>query len=236
MDRPQVLGYLRSAILTLSGISSSIDHRKLEYATALTRRISHSPAHCIRRCRPWLSPRKHQCARSDYCKAKTLCLRRFNAENISLTSARTAPESIGCSVSLLTRSSFPLMERLPSLLATAPGIDIRTSTDRTTWTYVGKMFPSGASWTDTYTGTSNGNLWAPDCTVQGSKFLVSTESRSCSAYNLLSVCGISRSTMLHRRSARRTPLSSSLSRPLVHPVPGVTLVSLRRALPLTTTT
>ncbi|KAG8990712.1 hypothetical protein FRB90_001643 [Tulasnella sp. 427] len=56
--------------------------------------------------------------------------------------------------------------------ATAPGIDIRTSTDRTTWTYVGKMFPSGASWTDTYTGTSNGNLWAPDCTITGGKFLV----------------------------------------------------------------
>lgn len=58
------------------------------------------------------------------------------------------------------------------LFSTAPGIDIRTSTDRTTWTYVGKIFPDGASWTDQYTLTSNGNLWAPDCTITGGKFLV----------------------------------------------------------------
>ncbi|KAG8911907.1 hypothetical protein FRC02_003264, partial [Tulasnella sp. 418] len=33
------------------------------------------------------------------------------------------------------------------------------------------VFPNGAAtWTDTYTGTSNGNLWAPDCTIIGSTF------------------------------------------------------------------
>lgn len=41
-------------------------------------------------------------------------------------------------------------------VATAPGIEIRTSTDRTAWTLVGKVWPNGASWTDTYTLTSNG--------------------------------------------------------------------------------
>lgn len=51
------------------------------------------------------------------------------------------------------------------VFSTAPGIEIRTSTDRTAWSLVGKVWPSGASWTDAYTGTSNGNLWAPDCTV-----------------------------------------------------------------------
>jgi len=50
------------------------------------------------------------------------------------------------------------------VFSTAPGIEIRTSTDRTAWTLVGKVWPNGASWTDTYTGTSNGNIWAPDCT------------------------------------------------------------------------
>lgn len=40
--------------------------------------------------------------------------------------------------------------------ATAVGIEIRTSTDRIAWTLVGKVWPNGASWTDAYTGTSNG--------------------------------------------------------------------------------
>lgn len=43
-------------------------------------------------------------------------------------------------------------------LATSPGIEIRTSTDRTAWTLVGKVWPNGASWTDAYTGTSNGSV------------------------------------------------------------------------------
>ncbi|KAJ7246379.1 glycoside hydrolase family 43 protein [Mycena rebaudengoi] len=56
------------------------------------------------------------------------------------------------------------------VFSTAPGIEIRTSPDRIAWTLVGKVWPNGASWTDQYTGTSNGNLWAPDCTVIGNTF------------------------------------------------------------------
>ncbi|KAJ8502463.1 hypothetical protein ONZ45_g11725 [Pleurotus djamor] len=56
------------------------------------------------------------------------------------------------------------------VFSTAPGIEIRTSTDRTAWTLVGKVWPNGASWTDPFTLTSNGNLWAPDCTVIGNTF------------------------------------------------------------------
>jgi arabinan endo-1,5-alpha-L-arabinosidase len=70
----------------------------------------------------------------------------------------------------------PSMVKGPSgtylLGATAPGIDLRTSTDRTNFTYTGKAFPNGASWTDTYTGTSNGNLWAPDLTYIGGRYLM----------------------------------------------------------------
>lgn len=37
-------------------------------------------------------------------------------------------------------------------VATAVGIEIRTSTDRTAWTLIGVVWPDGASWTDEYTG------------------------------------------------------------------------------------
>ncbi|KAE9410001.1 glycoside hydrolase family 43 protein [Gymnopus androsaceus JB14] len=60
------------------------------------------------------------------------------------------------------------------LFSTAPGIEIRTSTDRTAWTLIGVVWPDGASWTDVYTGTTNGNLWAPDCTYLDGQFYVST--------------------------------------------------------------
>ncbi|GLY33015.1 arabinan endo-1,5-alpha-L-arabinosidase [Kineosporia sp. NBRC 101731] len=57
------------------------------------------------------------------------------------------------------------------LAATAPGIALRTSTDRTKFTYTGLAFPNGtATWTDEYTGTSNGNLWAPDLSYQNGKY------------------------------------------------------------------
>ncbi|KAJ3715602.1 arabinanase [Lentinula guzmanii] len=56
------------------------------------------------------------------------------------------------------------------IFSTAPGIQILTSTDRTAWTYAGLVWPDGASWTDAYTGTSNGNLWAPDCTYVDGQF------------------------------------------------------------------
>ncbi|KAE9387779.1 arabinanase [Gymnopus androsaceus JB14] len=56
------------------------------------------------------------------------------------------------------------------LFSTAVGIEIRTSTDRTAWTLIGVVWPNGASWTDAYTGTTNGNLWAPDCTYLNGQF------------------------------------------------------------------
>ena len=59
------------------------------------------------------------------------------------------------------------------LFSTAPGIDIRTSTDRTNWVYAGRVFPNGqATWTDQYTGTRDGNIWAPDCYYNGNEFLL----------------------------------------------------------------
>ncbi|KAI0030562.1 arabinanase [Vararia minispora EC-137] len=57
------------------------------------------------------------------------------------------------------------------LFSTGTGIQIRTSTDRTAWTYIGEVFPNGApSSTNTYTGTNNGDLWAPDCTYSNGQF------------------------------------------------------------------
>ncbi|KAG6837620.1 hypothetical protein H0H93_006141 [Arthromyces matolae] len=56
------------------------------------------------------------------------------------------------------------------VFSTGVGIEIRTSTDRTAWTKKGVVWPNGASWTDAYTGTSNGALWAPDCTYLNGVF------------------------------------------------------------------
>lgn len=57
------------------------------------------------------------------------------------------------------------------LFSTGVGLEIRTSTDRTAWTYVGLVWPNGApAATNTYTGTNNGALWAPDCTFVNGKF------------------------------------------------------------------
>ncbi|TFK18986.1 secreted arabinase [Coprinopsis marcescibilis] len=57
------------------------------------------------------------------------------------------------------------------LFSTAPGLDIRTSTDRIHWTLEGRVWPNGgATWTDEYTGTRDGNLWAPECYYTGQEF------------------------------------------------------------------
>ncbi|KAI0319734.1 glycoside hydrolase family 43 protein [Amylostereum chailletii] len=56
------------------------------------------------------------------------------------------------------------------VFSTGVGIEIRKSTDRTAWTKVGVVWPNGASWTDEYTGTSNGALWAPDCVYANGQF------------------------------------------------------------------
>ncbi|WP_045746299.1 arabinan endo-1,5-alpha-L-arabinosidase [Actinoplanes rectilineatus] len=69
----------------------------------------------------------------------------------------------------------PTMIKKPTggyLLAyTAPGIGLKTSTDRTTFTDAGKAFPNGTPWADAYTGGDT-NLWAPDISYQGGKYLM----------------------------------------------------------------
>ncbi|KAL5512202.1 hypothetical protein ACEPAG_3487 [Sanghuangporus baumii] len=56
------------------------------------------------------------------------------------------------------------------IFSTGTGLEIRTSTDRTAWTLEGLVWPDGAPWTDEFTGTSNGALWAPDCTIVDGTF------------------------------------------------------------------
>ncbi|KAF7768127.1 CAZyme family GH43 [Agaricus bisporus var. burnettii] len=56
------------------------------------------------------------------------------------------------------------------VFSTGTGIEIRTSTDRTAWTFAGRVWPNGAPWTDKYTLTSNGAIWAPDCTYINGQF------------------------------------------------------------------
>ncbi|KAI0785423.1 glycoside hydrolase family 43 protein [Irpex lacteus] len=56
------------------------------------------------------------------------------------------------------------------VFSTGTGIEIRTSPDRTAWTYIGNVFSTAPSATNTFTGTTNGALWAPDCTYANNKF------------------------------------------------------------------
>ncbi|KIP02025.1 glycoside hydrolase family 43 protein [Phlebiopsis gigantea 11061_1 CR5-6] len=57
------------------------------------------------------------------------------------------------------------------IFSTGVGIPIKTSTDRIAFTDIGVVWPSGApSGTNTYTGTTNGALWAPDCTYLNGQF------------------------------------------------------------------
>lgn len=57
------------------------------------------------------------------------------------------------------------------LFSTGKGLLIKTSTDRTAWKSAGVVWPNGApSATNAYTGTTNGDLWAPDCTYVNGQF------------------------------------------------------------------
>ncbi|KAF9042310.1 arabinanase [Panaeolus papilionaceus] len=58
------------------------------------------------------------------------------------------------------------------VFSTARGLEIRTSKDRIDWKLIGKVWPNGAPWTDKYTNTSNGVLWAPDCTYVDGQFIL----------------------------------------------------------------
>lgn len=48
------------------------------------------------------------------------------------------------------------------MIATGHGLPVRTSKDRTHWTYVGDVFNKAPSATDKYTRNSDADLWAPE--------------------------------------------------------------------------
>ncbi|TFK95970.1 arabinanase [Pterulicium gracile] len=104
-----------------------------------------------------------------------------------------------------TRAHDPTLCRDTSgryfLFSTAPGIEIRTSTDRIAWTLLGKVFPNGsATWTDTFTGTRDGNLWAPECLYLNGVFHL---------WYAASSFGSSRSAIFYARSNTGQPGSFS---------------------------
>ncbi|RYO36054.1 hypothetical protein AA0111_g2774 [Alternaria arborescens] len=54
---------------------------------------------------------------------------------------------------------------------TAPGIALKTSSDRTVWRDAGLAFTNAnAPWTQPYTGATNENLWAPDLSYHNGKY------------------------------------------------------------------
>ncbi|KAI8824037.1 family 43 glycosyl hydrolase [Fimicolochytrium jonesii] len=57
------------------------------------------------------------------------------------------------------------------VFATAPGISIKTSTDRTNFVDAGVVFPNGAPWCDTWTAEDK-NLWAPDVSYAHGQFIL----------------------------------------------------------------
>lgn len=69
----------------------------------------------------------------------------------------------------------PTVVKTPSggyLMAyTAPGIGLKTSTDRTNWRDAGLAWTNAnAPWTQPYTGSNNANLWAPDLSYHNGKY------------------------------------------------------------------
>ncbi|KAI0691978.1 glycoside hydrolase family 43 protein [Cytidiella melzeri] len=56
------------------------------------------------------------------------------------------------------------------VFSTGTGIEIRTSPDRTAWTYIGNVWSTAPTATNQFTGTTNGVLWAPDCLYANNKF------------------------------------------------------------------
>lgn len=64
------------------------------------------------------------------------------------------------------------------LYATAPGITIKTSTDRINFKSAGVAFPNGLSWCDSYTA-SDRNIWAPEVRYVNGQFYMYY---SCSSF------------------------------------------------------
>ncbi|KAK0739488.1 putative Arabinan endo-1,5-alpha-L-arabinosidase [Apiosordaria backusii] len=76
-------------------------------------------------------------------------------------------------------------------------VQLKTSTDRTTWRNAGAAFPNGAPWTTPYTGGAK-NLWAPDLTYANGQYYL---------YYSASTFGSSRSAIFFATS--RTGASGS---------------------------
>lgn len=85
-------------------------------------------------------------------------------EHTILVSARTPVELTSSSVRGVAYKAKSRM-LIDGFSATAPGISIVTSTDRTAWSYQGLVWPNGASWTDEYTLESNGYGSCFDLTI-----------------------------------------------------------------------
>ncbi|KAJ4362218.1 hypothetical protein N0V95_001462 [Ascochyta clinopodiicola] len=78
-------------------------------------------------------------------------------------------------VSGSTFAHDPTMIKTPSggylMAITAPGIALKTSTDRTNWRDAGLVWNNAnAPWTQPYTGKTNENLWAPDLSYHNGKY------------------------------------------------------------------
>jgi arabinan endo-1,5-alpha-L-arabinosidase len=77
---------------------------------------------------------------------------------------------------VVTGSTFahdPTMVKRPTggylLTYTAPGIGLKTSTDRTRFTDAGRAFPGGTPWANPYTN-GDANLWAPDVSYHNGRY------------------------------------------------------------------
>ncbi|KAG9191362.1 arabinan endo-1,5-alpha-L-arabinosidase [Alternaria panax] len=98
-------------------------------------------------------------------------------------------------VSGSTFAHDPTVVKMPSggyLMAyTAPGIALKTSSDRTVWRDAGLAFTNAnAPWTQPYTGATNENLWAPDLSYHNGKYYLyysasTFETTANSAYNAI---------------------------------------------------
>jgi arabinan endo-1,5-alpha-L-arabinosidase len=78
-------------------------------------------------------------------------------------------------VSGSTFAHDPTVVKTPSggyiMAITAPGIALKTSTDRTNWRDAGLVWTNAnAPWTQPYTGKPNENLWAPDLSYRNGKY------------------------------------------------------------------
>ncbi|KAK0503828.1 glycoside hydrolase family 43 protein [Armillaria luteobubalina] len=79
------------------------------------------------------------------------------------------------------------------VFSTGVGLEIRTSPDRVAFTFVGLVWPNGASWTDPFTLTSNGALWVPDCYYANGLYYAASSFGSQNVRDISDVKGTNRS-------------------------------------------